>query len=101
MPRHERPGDKPARRKVGQDLPAGLDLLVLAGGGHRQRNPDRVADAQRQQLLEGPAGLEDPLRRHPGLGHAQVQRARPGRSRANSRFTSTTAAGSESFSDTQ
>ncbi len=43
-------------------------------GRDRQRNADRVADAKRNKLLEGPTGLVDPFRRHSRLRHAQMER---------------------------
>ena len=49
-------------------------LLVLARVGQRQADAQRVADAAREQLLEGHARLEDALRRDAGLGDAEVQR---------------------------
>ena len=66
-----RPGrGEAAGGNVGEDLAARFDLLVLARRRHRQRNADRVADAQRNKLLQGLPGLDDALGRHARFGHA-------------------------------
>ena len=51
-----------------------VDLLVLARVRQREADAQRVADAAREQLLEGDARLDDALGRDAGLGHAEVQR---------------------------
>ena len=54
-----------------QDLDADLDLLDRRGG---QRDPDRVADALREQRAERDRRLDRALERRAGLGDAEVQR---------------------------
>jgi hypothetical protein len=54
-----------------QDLVADLDLLDRRG---RQRDPDRVADAAREQRAEGGGRLDGALEGRAGLGDAEVQR---------------------------
>ena len=54
-----------------EQLPAGPGLLDRVGG---QRVADRVADALEQQRGDAGRGLDQPGRRRPGLGDAEVQR---------------------------
>jgi hypothetical protein len=69
-----RDGAEPAVRDVVQYLAADLDLAAFLLERHRQRHPQRVADASREELLERDARLDDAVGRHPGLGHTEVQR---------------------------
>ncbi len=48
----------------------------LRGFGSGQRDSHGIADSLREELLEGDAGLDDAVRRQPGLGDAEVERAR-------------------------
>ena len=59
---------------VGEDLQADRHLLVLAGVGEGEADPESVPDPAREELLERHAGLDDPLGRDAGLGHAEVER---------------------------
>src|SRR5690606_16445707 len=57
---------------VGKDVAARGDFLTFAVIRHGQRHADRVADAAADQLLEGDPRLDDTVRRHARLSHAQV-----------------------------
>ena len=62
------------RLNVRQNLARGGNLQPLVVERHGERDAHRVADALRDQLLEGHARLDHALRRHARLGHAEVQR---------------------------
>ena len=62
------------RRDVGEYLTPFPDFLALAGVGQGQRNADGVADAAAEQLFKGNAGLDHPVGRQSGFGHAKVER---------------------------
>ena len=59
-------------RDVVEDLAADGDLFTFAFERKRQRYADGVADAPRNELFERNARLDHAVRRHPGLGDAEV-----------------------------
>ena len=80
-------GAETARGDVREDGAADRNLLAFAFEGEGQRDADGVADPLGDELLEGDPGLDDPIRRHPRLGHAEVQRhLRAGRSKPKIRI---------------
>ena len=59
---------------VGEDLPPDRDLLVLARVGQGEAHAHGVADAAREELLEGHPCLDYAFRRDARFGDAQMQR---------------------------
>jgi len=63
-----------ARGDLRQNLPANVNLFRFARVGNRQGNPDRVANAAADELLQRDPRLDDSIRRKTGLRDAQMQR---------------------------
>ena len=59
---------------VVEDLSSDRDLVAFALERKCQRDPDRVTDAPRDELLECNPRLDDAVRRHSRLGYAEMER---------------------------